>query len=80
MEDFQLMGLFVETLNALECELIVGYKKLLQVKIIEEHLFKALVRNVVVNQVENPQSLCEVLRDIEKQIIVDLTAVQLDMN
>jgi hypothetical protein len=65
MEHLQLMGLLAETLDALEGEPIVGNVQLFQVQVVEEHLLQALISDVVVDQVEDPQSLREVFGDAE---------------
>lgn len=59
------MGLLAETLDALEGEPIVGNVQLFQVQVVEEHLLQALISDVVVDQVEDPQSLREVFGDAE---------------
>lgn len=80
VQHLQLVGLLVEALDALEGELVVGDVQLLEVQVVEEHLLEPVVADVVVDQVQDPQSLREVLRDAEQQVVVYLATVQLQVH
>ncbi len=74
------MCLLAETLNALEGESIVRDVELFQIQVVKEHLFQSLISDVIINQVEDAQSLSKLLRNIEEQIVIDLTTIQLQMD
>lgn len=80
MQHLQLVGLLVEALDALEGQLVVGDVQLLEVQVVEEHLLEAVVGDVVVDQVQDAQALREVLGDAEQQVVVDLAAVELEVD
>ena len=46
----------------------------------EEHLLQAVISDMVIDQVENPQSLREILGNVEQQIIVNFATIQLQMH
>jgi hypothetical protein len=47
---------------------------------VEKHLLQSVISDMVIDQVENPQSLREILGNVEQQIIVNFAAIQLQMH
>ena len=46
----------------------------------EEHLFQPIISDMVIDQIQYPQSLRKIFGDVEQQIVVYFAAVQLQMH
>ena len=56
--------MFVEDFNAFGGESVVGDEKLLQEKVVKEHLFETLICQMVINEIKDAETLVEEFGDV----------------